>query len=434
MKVTIVNTLENGGAANACIRLHLGLRKLGVESNLIVFTKHNKTPHSASFMDFYEENYLDEIANRSFLKKMVDKLKNTFGKTEYQRIKRQLDIRDSIEKTKAEGIEVFTFPHSPYHLHKHPLIKDADIINLHWVNNFLDYETFFANIHQPIVWTLHEMNPFTGGCSYSDDCIQYETSCKLCPQLEGSSHPQYAQTIFEIKQKALEPTNNLQVVAPSKWLRDLSKSSTIFKKFAHHHIPYSLDETIFKPQDKAKAKKELGFNPNQPLVLFVSASVDNVRKGLQYLIESIEQLEHIANKANFCAVGTKQPHPQSAHILELGPIYELNKLATVYAAADVFVIPSVADNLPNTVLESLMCGTPVIGFPAGGVPEMIEHGENGLVCDDISSSALTRALTKIITQEISFDYSQIAAKAKEKYAFTVQAKKYRKLYQEMLEN
>lgn len=434
MKVTLVSTLEQGGAANACIRLHLGLRKIGIESNLLVFTENNTTPHSASFMDFYQESYLDKIANRSLIKKIGDKLKNTFGKTEYQRIRKQLEIRDSIEKTKAEGIEVFTFPHTPYYLHEHPLIKESDIINLHWVNNFLDYETFFTNIQQPMVWTLHEMNPFTGGCSYSDDCVQYETSCKICPQLEGSSHPAYAQTIFEIKQTALAPVDNLQVVSPSKWLRDLSKSSALLKRFAHHHIPNGLDETTFKPQDKAEAKKALGFTPDQQLVLFVSASVNNIRKGLHYLIESIEELGNHTSNVVFCAVGTKQQHPQSTHILELGPIYDPQKLAGVYAAADVFVIPSVADNLPNTVLESLMCGTPVIGFPAGGVPEMIDHNENGLVCDEVSSSALTRALQKVIAKEISFDYEKIAAKARDRYAYTIQAKQYQKLYQEMLES
>jgi glycosyltransferase involved in cell wall biosynthesis len=432
MKILLINTLAEGGAANACIRLHLGLRTIDVESKLLVFDKNPQTPYTESFMDFYEDVYIPKLDQRPVFQKVLDKINTTLGFNEFARVGRQLAIRKKIESTKSTGIEVFTFPHSPYRLDTHPLVQEADIIHLHWVNNFLDYETFFANVQKPTVWTLHEMNPFTGGCSYSDDCFQYETKCITCPQLKESSHPLYAQTIFDIKAKALKQSLNLHIVSPSQWLKNLSRNSTLLKPFSHYHIPYGINENIFNYQDKNKAKQALNLPLDKKMILFVSASVGNKRKGLHYLIESIGQLNELINDITVCAVGNVDHSGFNSNVLKLGSISDESKLALIYAAADVFVIPSIADNLPNTVLESLMCGTPVIGFPAGGIPEMIEPKVNGIVCEDISSKSLFLALKAFLSNTYKFDSTLIAEKAREKYSLVVQAKSYQKLYKKLL--
>ena len=336
---------------------------------------------------------------------------------------------------KPKNLEVLTFHGSIYKIQDHPLYKSADVIHLHWVsNNFLDYKSFFFNNAKPIVWTLHDMNPFTGGCHFSEDCEGYLQECLNCPQLKGTEDPNYTNKMLQGKLDAMKNLQNITIVAPSKWLLNKSKESRLFRNFTHLHIPYGIDSEILKPRDKKYSRELLGIPDNKPVILFVAHAIGNKRKGYEYLIRAIEKLD-LKDKVTLCAVGGKSDSNARSEFQELGTFSDERLMSAAYSAADVFVIPSLEDNLPNTVLESLLCGTPVIGFPTGGIKEMIEDGKNGFLCNEISVNALVDKLDQYLREpEALEERSKIRSEAVKKYDSQVQVKQYITLYKELLQN
>ena len=234
-----------------------------------------------------------------------------------------------------------------------------------------------------------------------------------------------------IKIKSLQPATNLTIVAPSQWLADEARKSEVFKNRRVLRIPYGLDSEIFKPVDRAYSREIFNIPTDKKVILFVADSISNNRKGFIFLKKAFEQLTR--DDVILCAIGQKNGELASLNnVLELGPIYDERLMSVVYSAADVFVIPSLMDNLPNTVLESLMCGTPVIGFPVGGIPDMIEHGKNGLLTKDVSVSGLKDTLLEFLDSANDFNRNSIREDAINKYDLKIQAQAYIDLFRDIL--
>ncbi|ACF14963.1 glycosyl transferase group 1 [Chloroherpeton thalassium ATCC 35110] len=417
MNILHINTLSKGGAAKACIRLHLGLLEEGLRSNLLT-------------LDASQQSILNSF--------QYIKLKKSYPRRIIRRLYRTITEIDEKERHiiqfRPKGFELFSFATSPHRIQEHPFYKRADIINLHWISGFLDYSSFFKNVNKPVVWTLHDMNPFTGGCHYAGDCFGFQKICSDCPQLKGTIDANYAATMLEKKLNSLKHGNcNLIIAAPSKWLFQQSQKSKLFQKIPHILIPYGLPEQFFFPQEKNISKQKLNISPNKKVILFVSDSVENKRKGFDILLNSLSKIDRSFDFV-LCAVGhlDKENIKNVDNLHLLGSISDESTMSTIYSAADVFVIPSLEDNLPNTVLESLMCGTPVIGFNIGGISDMIVHGENGYLVNQTNSDALAEAINKFLSGSDPFDRGVIRNEAVKNYALRVQAKKYIQLYQEIL--
>jgi glycosyltransferase involved in cell wall biosynthesis len=298
----------------------------------------------------------------------------------------------------------------------------------------VDY-SFFEKVKKPIAWTLHDMNPFTGGCHYAGSCAKFETDCHVCPQLEGTINDEYAYSELQKKLKAYSQLNKnkIAIASPSIWLKDQSQKSKAFSGLSHYLVPYGIDSAIYKLKDKTAAKASLGLPADKKIILFVAYLVDNIRKGYSLLTEAIQLVNK--NEYAVCTVGAKTPDTMAFSDIEvhqLGYIDDENLLSTVYNAADMFVIPSLADNLPNTVLESLMCGTPVIAFPVGGIPDMVQHGENGLLCKDFTAASLAQSIMEFKDHEQNFNAEKISKEACAKYDAQVQINSYLKIYNSLL--
>ncbi|MDJ1491952.1 glycosyltransferase [Cytophagaceae bacterium DM2B3-1] len=434
MKV-LTSTTNNsaGGAAKSCIRLHQALLENGISSELLMLEQpHKEIPHGHSFYEFHVKEHKKK--NVSLSKKIYTKVLYELGKDEEALFNKKMAYEAKIISQKKYGSETFHFASSQYRINEHPLYKEAKIVNLHcMINNFLDYTTFFADKAKPIVWTLHDMTPFTGGCVYSEGCDGYLSSCANCPQLKGTDNPNYTADTLKVKQKALERMQNFTIVSPSIWLLNESKKSSLFKNFRHELIPYGLNSNVFKPRDKAYSRDILGLPVDKPVILFVSHNIHNQRKGYQYLSDAFKALK-LQDKVSLCAVGAKSTDSTDNGFIELGSFSDERLMSIVYSAADIFVIPSVEDNLPNTVLESLLCGTPVIGFPIGGIPDMIESGINGFLCDNVSVDALAKQITVFLDNPEVFNRKHIRENAVKKYDSSVQSGAYIKLYNELLQN
>ncbi|MFD1095223.1 glycosyltransferase [Salegentibacter chungangensis] len=425
MKILHVNTLDKGGAANACKRLHLVLRSQDVDSKVLLRGKENNWPKSYLFESKLKSLSLTEkLQNKALrLAKELKLYKSPVGLSEEQKF---LSVRSS-------ELELFSFPSSDFDITESTLYKEADIINLHWVANFLDFKSFFENNTKPVVWTLHDMNPFTGGEHYIEEFLGIDQNGK--PSFRQVSKEEKIKSEFnlELKKKAISQFNDLNIVAPSRWLAEEAKKSELFNSYPVHHIPNGLDKDIYKPLDKFFPRQLLNIPENKKVILFVADSIDNHRKGFIYLKKAFE---HISDRKDviLCAIGNTVTELKSGSgILNLGFIRDERLMSAAYNAADAFVIPSLIDNLPNTVIESLMCGTPVIGFPVGGIVEMIKDKENGLLAKDISVSGLAEAISYFLNNPDKFSKESIRAKAVENYNAKKQADRYIKLYKSILE-
>jgi len=278
------------------------------------------------------------------------------------------------------------------------------------------------------------MNPFTGGCHYSGNCKKFENNCTNCPQLLNTLDPNYSNKILKTKTEAITSQCNLTIASPSNWLLEQSKKSILFNRYPHINIPYGLDASIFLPRDQQFSRELLGLPMDKKIILFVADLISNKRKGYKYLMSAIQQL---GNNEDFilCTVGSSSfDKTGRANVAELGSIGDERLMSAAYSAADLFVIPSIEDNLPNTVLESLMCGTPVVGFPIGGIVDMIEDGKNGYICEDISSGALAVNIQKLLNNMSNFNRKKIRNEAVKKYSLSIQAKSYIDLYKKTLTN
>lgn len=430
MKVLHINTLTSGGAARGCINLHLGLLEQNIDSNILFLNESGNIRNGESYWQFHEKVILPELQKRSLFKKFNDKVENLTGNSHYARYLKHAGKMKQIEQSRDKKFEVFTSPLTICEITKHPLYLQADVVHLHWVNNFLDYKEFFTNNTKPLFWTLHEMFPFTGGCSFSMDCRQFEHSCKKCPQLSDTDFPEYVDFLFNYKKENLARNNlPLKIITPSFWLSENSKKSSLLGRYPHYVVPYSIENQFFHVGLRNTAKSQLGLDEKKTVILFVSDSVTNERKGTQYLFPVIEKLSSEENNDNllFVTVGSGDLDLGKKH-KHLGKITSVDKMANVYAAADVFICPSLEDNFPNTILESLLVGTPVIGFPSGGIPEMIAEGKSGMIVPEISQESLCTTITEWLQQKSVFNNIAIASEALEKYKLDVQAKKLIDLY------
>ncbi len=341
MKLLLINTSDVGGAGKACARLHLGLLNSGVDSKFLLANKRNNHIESYTL-----EPLRDESLN--------GKIKNKFIK-----ILRELKILKPLKKSDKElflekrkkGLELFSFPYSNYDITESELYKQADIINLHWVAGFMDYQSFFAKNKKPIVWTLHDMNPFTGGEHYIEN--YFGIDCKGFPvkRVFTTEEKEQFKKILDIKKKALSGVKNLHFVTLCDWMTNELKQSDFFSRFPIHCIPNGIDSNVFNIRDKNYSRELLSIPLDKKIILFVADLINTNRKGFEFLLRAIKKIEQ--KDVLLFVIGHKNEKLERFdNIIQYGMVNDERLLSSIYSSADVFIIPSLMDNLPNTVLES----------------------------------------------------------------------------------
>lgn len=433
MKVLLINTYERGGAAKACLRLHKGLLDIGVNTKTLLLSKNTNMPKVFVYEEVRNKNI--DLTKPNLFKRLKRKSKKILREFGLFRVK-QIENSDQVRKNnffqqRSANLEMFSFPESEYDLTACSLYDEADIIHLHWVANFLDYKSFFEKCTKPVIWTLHDMNPFTGGEHYSEIYSGMDNSGKPIPRVLTELEKNTFLEILQIKSDALKNFTNLHIVVLNNWMADQVNNSTLFNGYPLHIIPNGIDSDIFKPRNKNFARDVLGIGNDKTVLLFVSDAVDHYRKGYQFLLKALEKLNQ--KDLCLCVVGEKSSDLENLdNLFELGIVHDERFMSIIYSAADVFVIPTLMDNLPNTVIESLLCGTPVIGFPVGGMTELIQNGVNGYLTDEISVDSLVQIVQKFIVEKSIFNQQQIVSNARKKYDKTVMVKSYYELYKRIL--
>jgi glycosyltransferase involved in cell wall biosynthesis len=429
LKILHVNTYDRGGAAKACLRLHQGLMMSGVSSKVLLKEKNNDLKETYLYTS--NQSLVDFFINK--IKPRVDYkisklLYNRFLKT-YQT---STTLKRRILESRSSDLEIISFLDSNCDITTHHTYLDADIVHLHWVESFIDYKTFFIKNKKPIIWTLHDEAPYLGGEHYAEE--QYSMDDHGYPRKRKVTRIEemFFSKVVKSKISFFENVKNLTIVAPSVWLKERSKNSPVFNKFPHYHIPYGFPTNIYKPLNKPSCKEILGIPRDKTVILFVADSISKSRKGFYYLLSAITSLnDNYLDNILLCSIGAGTPIETHKNSLHLGKIHDEQLIAIAYSAADMFVIPSLDDNLPNTMIEALLCGTPVIGFPIGGIKDVVQTGFNGILCKDVSVTSLLDSLLLFIENPHKFDKEKISTWAFQNYNLLKQSQSYIELYQKI---
>jgi len=420
MKIMHLSTHDvSGGAAIAAYRLNKSLNDIGYNSSMFVLNRKLASDQQIQQFEGKRHNTFVRASNK--LRSLTLKVSNY----RYQRIR-------------PHGFEKFTDDRVGYARDLIAEFPKVDVINVHWVADFVQVSEFIRAFggRVPLVFTLHDMNLFTGGCHYALDCLKFKTRCDRCPQLGSRRKRDLAYKGFERKRRSLKQWNrdSIRIVCPSQWLAKLASDSALLRDMRIDVIANCSNLHVFYRRDRIMARQILEIPQKAKVILFVSEATSNKRKGLDLLLSALRELECSENLV-LLTVGSGVPEriPTLPHI-HLGSIFPENLMANIYSAADLFVAPYIQDNLPNTIIESMACKTPVVAYSSGGVSEIIDDEVNGILVSKIDSGSLKNALDRLLSDER--EVARLAAACRtaveRKFDRLQQAQKYAQMYQSML--
>lgn len=414
MKVLFFNGSDiEGGASRAATRLLHGVHARGIDARLYVQRKYGNDP-------------------------LIDGPASLFG--------RALSFaRPTIEQhllgiTPGKVTGPFSAALLPDRLAAHAGRMTPDIIHLHWVARMMRLETL-QRFKAPIVWTMHDSWAFTGGCYLPGDCTRYRESCGACPLL-GSAWREndLSKRIWERKQKAWQDLN-MTIIAPSRWMADCARASSLFRTTRIEVIPNGLDLDRFKPCDRRAARDILSLPRDKKLILFGAKSATNDRnKGFHLLMEAMRELKNgsgFEDTLELLVFGSTEPATRTDlgfNTHYLGWQQDDAVLGLLYAAADVFVLPSLQESLGYTAMEAMACGTPCAAFNQGGVPDLIDHLHNGYLAQPYEPSDLANGIRWVLENDERHQQLSLQARHKVEQEFAVEkvAERHNALYRELV--
>lgn len=392
MKVLHICTTDGGGAGLCALRIHEAMLKQGIDSKVLVLIKRNDRNDVIRFC------YLRRLLWRS-INRMLRILH--LGITDYNFVT-NLNIKTG---------QCFTLPDTIYDVLQHPLVKEADVIHLQWVNGFIDYGTFFKKVKKPIIWTQHDENLFLGIAHYQRD-----------RHIGGEKETQY----YNKKKQYIGQATSLGIVFLSKMMYEQYHDHEMIQGKKTVIINNSVDHTLFRPTDRSEARRRYGLNDDDIVFAFVAERIEDTRKGLLVLVETVVKLDN--PKIKILAVGKKTIDNEYPQTLAIGPVYDTEKLSAIYSCADYFVMPSMQEAFAQTPLEAMACGTPAIVFPVSGTEELINE-VNGVRCDGFTALDLENGIRRAM--EMQFDRKAIRNDVIERYSPHIITRQYLKFYSEI---
>lgn len=411
--VHLSTTDVKGGAALAAHRLHQALPERGVESKMFVAWRHSDDPQVVEFRpSIWGPRALNHLLFRAARRWQRRPLPTTGG------------IFMTHDYAFFGGLAERQAP-------------DADVFHFHWAMDLLDFRMLpqFAR-RAPIAWTFHDMNAFTGGCHYDRGCGRFTATCGACPLLRSDDPNDITHRVIQRKIAALRevPESRLVVICPSRWMEREVQRSTVFGRFQTEVIPNGIDLRTFQPLDRAALRRQYQIAPEDRVIFFIAESLSDPRKGAAELQRAIAHLTHLPNLRIVTLGDFDAEKMQGPLYRHLGKINDPRKVCEAYNLADVSVVPTLQDNFPNTVLESMASGTPVVGFATGGVVDAVEHGVSGLLAPTGDTDGLAALLIRALSDdELRVSMGHAArARAVEHYSLERQTTACASLYRRLL--
>lgn len=404
---------RRGGAAIAAYRLNAGLRNIEINSQILA-------PEKTTSDKFV-------FSNDTLLEKATSKVVGYLDRLPLSFFETAQAYRTSL-----------SFFSNPFFLKKINEL-DPDIVNLHWTCDGVLRPEFLKKINASIVWTMHDSWPFCGSENYTTDTARYRDGYYRHNRNNQSTGLDVDRWMYKRKLRAYSKRKDMVFISPSKWLCDEALSSALLSQYDVRHIPNGLNTELFRPIGKSVSRKVLGLPEDKKIILFGAAGgVTDARKGFDLLAQSLNLAARHKQGDNVLLViyGGEAPANNQLGLpcVSLGRLNDETSLVLAFSAADVFVIPSRMDNLPNTVLESLSCGTPVVGFNVGGMPDMIRHRSNGYIADAFSVEDLSNGILHVLERSYTDDSMSVSARKTIMESFSIerQALAYQDLYQSLM--
>jgi len=412
MKILIVSTNDiYGGAAKAAYRLHCALQENGIESQMLVM---NKTG---------DDSTVAAVEDGSW-QKVVAKIRFKLDQFIASLYKNRRDV-----------------PFSPAFFGSGAVVRkiheiDPDIVHLHWICGGMIKVEDLKKIKKPIVWSLHDDWPFSGGCHIKWECENYKKECGVCPVLNSKREYDLSRLVLKRKENTFKKIENLTVIGLSRWIFNCSKESSLLKNRPHINLPNPINTNIFRPIDKRFAKNLWDFPVNKKMVLFgaIKGSKD-LNKGFNELANALNVVGY--ENIELVVFGSSEPQNPPKFRFKthyVGRLSDDVSLVSLYNACDVTVVPSLQENLSNTVMESLSCGTPVVAFDVGGNKDMIDHLCNGYLAKPFDYVDLAGGIEWVLRHG-KYDDLTVAGRQKvlKNFDRKIVAKKYIELYSSILE-
>ena len=416
MNILILNTSERtGGAAVAANRLAHALTHVGEEVCMLVRDRITNNPQVVSV------NETGFAKKRNFIRFVWERL--------------IIFICNFLSKRNLFQVSI---ANTGTDISKHPAVQQADVIHIHWINQgFLSLDDIRKLIEtgKPIVWTMHDLWPATAICHYPATCQKYITTCEHCPMMQSNPIYDLAKHVFDDKSRV--GLSKITFVGCSRWIMNEAKKGRLIKDARFDSIPNPIDTQIFSAHDQRKARQHFGLPLEKHLLLFAAAKLSDTRKGATFLVEACNRLkETYKDEIEIVLLGKSSEeliHQFPFKVNTLGYISDSETMALAYACADMFIIPSLEDNLPNTIMESMACGTPCVGFKTGGIPEMIDHLVNGYIANYRDSVDLAKGIQWVLEHRSSLDLSTACLeKVRTTYAEDLVANRYISLYKQLM--
>lgn len=406
-----------GGAARAAYRQHTALRKCGVDSEMLVRHKHSS---DASVVQYAGKTGAGHRVARVLRRTWIS-YKEKQSRKDCQKIicglnDPRADLLRSVDRR----------------------IVEADVINIHKVEHFVDLPALLGRLPRakPVVITLHDLSPITGGCDYSGSCRRFEAACGCCPIMNSGRPNDYSHRIFRMKKMAYSKPSQerLAFVANSVWSGEQARHSALTKRGTVEVIHYGLDQDVYSPGKRREAREALGIGAEEPVLLFAAHDLGLAHKGGRCLGDSLVNVRYqqpirllTMGAGHFQAVsGYRHTH--------FGRVESDQLQALLYRAADVFVIPSLEEAFGQTALEAIACGTVVVGFAVGGIGDIVQNDLNGLLVARGDSNALGQGIMRLLKDEALRVrwYEACEAWVKARFSFERNATAYRALYESLL--
>jgi glycosyltransferase involved in cell wall biosynthesis len=400
----------NGGAGRGAYWLHQGLRDLGVESTILTNAK-------------------EDLGDGS----VISLTDSAFGKLKFSILYRLGQLPLQLYRKRQPSI--FSTGFSGVDITRHSAYRASDLVHLHWVNGLVRTRSL-RNINKPVVWTLRDMWPFTGGCHHSLGCDRFTGSCGRCPQLESSRDHDLTRYVLRHKERSLP--ENLCIVGISQWMSECARRSALFRSRRVTTISNNIDTQQFFPVSKKFARQALGLDDNKKIVLAGAQDVASVYKGFDLFLEATKHLpKEDVQVVLFGNVDSGVKESFSVPSTTLGYLSDAVALRLAYSAADVFVAPSRVDAFGKTIVEAMSCGTPAVCFNATGPRDIIKHKESGYLAEPFNAQDLSQGIQWVLNlSPDAYAESCQAARLRAQHLFDsrVIAKAYMALYQDMLKS
>lgn len=410
MKILHVATTDSGGAGIGMLNIHKALLSHGIDSKILLA---NKTTSSDTIFQMESNFQMFHWSNNKFLRKVQGFARNRgYLKTPVEQLHHKIRLSSKL----CNASVCFTSPVSTYDIAEHPLVKEADIIHLHWVGDFLDYQSFFSKIDKPVAWTLRDENPGLGGFHYRTDKNIY-----------GKYYEELEDTFFRIKANAIMDNDKLSLVALSDIMIDFCKSVSYLSNKRIYKIYNSIDSDCYFPTEKHIARQVLGFDDNVFTISFISLYLSGNRKGLNNLMKAVEQ---VGFPVRILCVGRNDFFKNEyENVFCYGSIENSRLLSLIYSASDVFVNPTLQESFGKTNIEALMSGVPVISTSEGIAPEVIDD-ECGCLLEDRKPRTIAAAIRYV--KDKSYNRALIRDKVKDLFSPDKIANQHIDMYNDML--